>query len=294
MSEYILLVIFKWYFCFRQVRINSTPNLGTFNFTSNIQKRLSTKNHQEKKNLSYIEWYKLNHLSSPFFLQILICLMGGCLKEKGHTKYIALNTQHFDYIFQDKQCETAQPSFPGSVFRSLNYLHRSTQSAQREEEAQLIFSLSSKFTGSCFPELTLWNLNFRDTEYSENSAKYTLFLTPQGRLSCEYSCLKRQVNSAWEVTSGNEGISGHLPRTKITNLFWVRQGPSCKACSRGLRHYPQAGSSKQSHFLEEGAKCRKATETENGPDSSSFLWLVFPPSSTFQIFLLSSTGKPCE
>lgn len=145
-----------------------------------------------------------------------MCFMCGCFKEKGHTKYIALTTQHFDYIFQDKQCETAQPSFPGSVFRSVNYLHRSTQSAQWMRNVQLIFSLSSKFTGSCFPELTLWNLNFRDIEYSANSAKYTLFLTPHCCLSCEYSCLKRQVNSAWEVTSGNESISGHLRRTKIS------------------------------------------------------------------------------
>lgn len=111
LSEYILLVIFKWYFCFDKLESIALLILVHLILYQTYRKDYLLRIIR-KKNLSYIEWYKLNHLSSPFFLQILMCPMCGCLKEKGHTEYIALKTQHFDYIFQDKHCDTAQPSFP--------------------------------------------------------------------------------------------------------------------------------------------------------------------------------------
>lgn len=67
-------------------------------FISNIQKRSSTKNHQKKIFLSYIDWYKLNHFHFSSKLSSSSRASHAdsrrCLKDKGHTKYIALNTLH--------------------------------------------------------------------------------------------------------------------------------------------------------------------------------------------------------
>lgn len=70
--------------------------------------------------------------------------------------------------------------------------------------------------GSCFPELTMWNRNLRDTTYSSDGAKHSLSLKPHSCLSYDYSWLKRRVESACEVKSGNKSISGHLTRTQMT------------------------------------------------------------------------------
>lgn len=77
--------------------------------------------------------------------------------------------------------------------------------------------------GSYFPELDMWKFNFRDTKYSLDSAKYTLFLNPHSCLSCNNSWLKRQVNSdtICTIKSRNESIFGHLTRTKITETHYA-------------------------------------------------------------------------
>lgn len=62
-------------------------------------------------------------------------------------------------------------TFPTSwIHLQVSELHWSTQSAQQDKEYTINLLLSSEFRGSCFPELTMWNLNFQVTKYSSDSA----------------------------------------------------------------------------------------------------------------------------
>lgn len=125
----IRLTNLKWYFCFRKVRLNSMPNHGPFNFISNVQKRPSTKNHQEK---SISQLYRSVQIKSSL-ISIFppnphlrhMCHMQpptGASRIKVIPRILPWTLWTLiKYIFQEKQYETAHSRLLGSVFRSVNY-----------------------------------------------------------------------------------------------------------------------------------------------------------------------------
>lgn len=179
--------------------------------------------------------------------------------------------------------------FPTSwIHPQASELHGSTQSAQQDKEYTINLLVSSEFRGTCFPELTMWNLNFQVTKFSSDTATVCFDIHTAAYLATILSLKDKWIVPRSQVW--NESNSGHLTRTKVT-YSCLHHSASSKAQSSGFGHCPQALGA--AIIFLSWARCNKATEIENVPESSNLLGLIFAPSSTLQTFLLSRMGKPC-
>lgn len=115
--------------------------------------------------------------------------------------------------------------------------------------------------GSCFPELPLWNLNFRDTKCSSDGAKYTPFLIHR----TAYLRTILGSKDKWIVPAKSNlemrALVAVYPGSSWPKLICLHHSTSSKACSSGLSHGPQELGAAVT-FLR-WARHEKATETEN-------------------------------